>query len=141
MSAFGRDPIPGMEPTPTEPARTNIEARRKKSWSLRICNGPQSGRTLEVTSVRSLIGRNDPPSVTVDHDLTDAELGMPPMISRRHAEVIGDETGITITDLSSTNGVFVDGYRIPPREGRKLAAPGAKVRLANIELEVLVDEK
>ena len=35
-----------------------------------------------------------------------------PTISRRHAEVIGDENGVFIRDLGSSNGTFLNGVKI-----------------------------
>ena len=36
-------------------------------------------------------------------------------ISRQHCQVDFQEGDIFITDLGSTNGVFIDGRRIPPK--------------------------
>lgn len=45
----------------------------------------------------------------------DAELQLPlPTVSSRHAMVKVDENGVTVTDLGSTNGTFVDGVEIEP---------------------------
>lgn len=35
-------------------------------------------------------------------------------ISRRHAQIETDAAGCRITDVGSTNGTFVNGYRLPP---------------------------
>jgi adenylate cyclase len=35
-----------------------------------------------------------------------------PTISRRHAELVCDETGVTLRDLGSSNGTFVNGARV-----------------------------
>ena len=139
MSAFGRDPIPGMDTPPARAQTQEAAMPREKRWSLRICNGPRAGSLLELKPQAGVVGRHDPPSITVDYDLTDAELGTPPMTSRRHAEVRADGECISITDLGSTNGTFVDGRRLPERQSRTIGAPGTKIRLANIDMEVVLD--
>src|ERR687886_3050111 len=42
-----------------------------------------------------------------------------PTISRRHAELLWDETGIHVRDLGSSNGTFLNGMRV---ESAKLSA-------------------
>ena len=70
---------------------------------LIVVSGPDEGKRLELTgSVRS-IGRKP----ENDLSLTD------PNVSGRHALIRSVPTGdVELTDLSSTNGIFVDGTRI-----------------------------
>jgi pSer/pThr/pTyr-binding forkhead associated (FHA) protein len=35
-----------------------------------------------------------------------------PFVSRRHAQIVSDQTGSTIEDLNSTNGIFVNDKRV-----------------------------
>src|SRR3954453_8720419 len=35
-----------------------------------------------------------------------------PTISRRHAELVGDEGGVSLRDLGSSNGTFVNGTKV-----------------------------
>ncbi|MFI5907642.1 FHA domain-containing protein [Dactylosporangium sp. NPDC051541] len=48
-------------------------------------------------------------------------------VSRRHAEIRCDGTALTVTDLESTNGTFVNDTRIPAGEPTT-ARPGDRIR-------------
>ena len=52
-----------------------------------------------------------------------------PLVSRRHALIQRTPTGIFLQDLGSTNGVVVDGVRVPPL-GRARLQHGAEIRFA-----------
>ena len=139
MGGFGRDPIPGI---PTVPLATDVHASMKQgAMRLLVLNGPGAGRTFPIKGERMRIGRADPPAVTVDIDLTACELGSPAMVSRMHAELIAFDGQIHIVDLGSRNGTWVDEIQLVP--GNTGASepipigPGRKVRLANLELEVV----
>jgi predicted Zn finger-like uncharacterized protein len=69
--------------------------------SLAVISGPASGNIFQIEKPKVIIGRED-----ADVVLEDSEL------SRQHAaiEVAGDR--VTIVDLGSTNGTFVDDEQI-----------------------------
>jgi pSer/pThr/pTyr-binding forkhead associated (FHA) protein len=106
--------------------------------ALRILNGPWENYLLDVPAAGGeyLIGRNDPPALTVDIDMTDAEIGSPPMVSRRHAILRRDELtlDLVVEDLGSTNGTWVDGERLQPGEASKPITLDSRLRIANIKL-------
>jgi class 3 adenylate cyclase len=54
-------------------------------------------------------------------------------VSRRHALFTGDADGVSVADLGSTNGTFVDGVRV---EGHRRLEPGSVVRLGSTEVRV-----
>jgi pSer/pThr/pTyr-binding forkhead associated (FHA) protein len=54
-----------------------------------------------------------------------------PEVSRRHAEIAPSESGWTITDLGSTNGVRVNGRRITSPQ---MLAAGDVIELGNAEV-------
>ena len=56
-------------------------------------------------------------------------------LSRRHARL--DPVGLTLTDLGSANGTFVDGARLSPQVSTPLAI-GAMLTLANEGFRVVV---
>ena len=72
-----------------------------KKLSIAVLEGPDSGHIFKIEKPSILIGRSDS-----DFVLNDSES------SRQHAllEVRGDN--ITLKDLGSTNGTFVDGSKI-----------------------------
>ena len=71
-------------------------------WLL-IRSGPQTGRVVEVTGERFVIGRDE-----------DCDLQLPDeKISRKHASLMTHADGrVILQDLGSTNGTFIDEQRI-----------------------------
>ncbi len=82
-----------------------------------------------------IMGRSDPESGTVDIDLSPFE-AVKRGVSRRHAVLRHSAHGVTITDLSSTNGTAVDGYRVAAGENY-LVRSGARVCLGRLEFEIV----
>lgn len=64
--------------------------------------GPLTGQRFEVSSPMDL-GREAP----------GIPMGFDQMASRRHASLRPEPSGLHVTDLGSTNGVFVNGQRVP----------------------------
>jgi hypothetical protein len=64
--------------------------------------GGRAGETFERIGDRTLIGRSPECDVFLD-DVT---------VSRRHAEITVGDAGVTIRDLGSLNGTFVNRRRI-----------------------------
>src|SRR5262245_45125506 len=58
-------------------------------------------------------------SLTVGRALTSDVALLDPTVSRRHASLVVDESGIDLSDLGSSNGTFVNGERV---ERARLAA-------------------
>jgi hypothetical protein len=72
-----------------------------KKYSLAILQGKASGQIFPITKCRITIGRADSDILLDD-----------PECSREHAVLEIRGARITLTDLESTNGTFVDGKRI-----------------------------
>jgi S1-C subfamily serine protease len=80
-------------------------------------SGPASGKTLEVASTPTVIGREAGVGFQVEDD----------EISRRHAEIrLLDDGTAEINDLGSRNGTFVDGKKI---EGPTVLRGGEEIRI------------
>ena len=140
MGGFGQDPIPGYDRSEKDaPALLLTPA----TAALRLLNGPAAGRTFPLTALRLLIGRSDPKAaIHADIDLTDCELGTPPKISRRHAELQWAEETLRLIDLGSANGTWHNGGRLALPNGKPPSlpvtlAPGDRLRCANLEFEVI----
>jgi DNA segregation ATPase FtsK/SpoIIIE, S-DNA-T family len=69
---------------------------------LQVVGGPDSGKAIGLSLGCHLIGRDS----TVDLELAD------PDVSRRHAELRVGPEGISVRDLGSTNGTWLDGSRV-----------------------------
>ena len=95
---------------------------------LWVTEGEQRVRRLSVEG-ELLIGRVAPED--------DGRLGEDPEISRRHARVSrGGDGRLTIEDLASANGTFVNGERIA---APRTLGPGDVVRMGRTVLEVTDD--
>ncbi len=71
-------------------------------FRLAVQKGPNPGKTFDLTQIVAIIGRD----ASADIAVSDVE------VSRQHARLSATESGFTIEDLASTNGVFVNGVRI-----------------------------
>jgi hypothetical protein len=89
-----------------------------------VVSGPDVGRRVQVSSAARTVGRN----ATNDLTLTDSN------VSSRHA-VVRSLPGeiVELTDLSSTNGTFVDGERI---SSAVTVRPGATIQIGHNLLRI-----
>src|SRR5882672_11000164 len=67
--------------------------------------GPLRGQTLPVTEAALTIGR-EPSNQVHPPDLS---------LSRRHSVLVTDQNCVTLTDLESVNGTFVNGVPVKSR--------------------------
>lgn len=91
---------------------------------LRVTSGPAAGQSFDADE-ELVIGREGA-DVTID----DAE------ISRRHTIVRPHADGVSVEDLGSTNGTFVDGQRIT---GPVTLPSGGTMRLGTSTITVEVE--
>ena len=77
---------------------TNIE---ENAW-LEGTSGLLSGRKLEIQKGETLLGRGSGCHIQIKD----------PKVSRSHASLQVQVTGLTITDLNSASGTFVNGKRV-----------------------------
>lgn len=130
MAGLGLDPIPGLSRLTPDQAY------------LAVQNGPRSRQEFSLAASRIVVGRNDPPHLTVDLDLSACELGNPPMVSRRHALLQWNQGTLEVIDLGSRNGTFVNDQRLDPLPNQPYSAPvplqrGSRLRFGNLELDVI----
>ncbi len=130
MNGFGHSPIPGQRRL--SPDKTVLILR----------NGPQTQRQIPLHPIRILIGRHDPPHAQVDLDLSDCELGDPPMVSRRHALLQWQDGQLTLRDLGSRNGTRVNGEKLEtlpdqPYSDIVVLQLGSRIQFGNLEFEVI----
>ncbi len=90
---------------------------------LEITKGSRRGEFVPLTTGGNLIGRVSSADLALDDD----------GVSRQHAKVaVSDEGVVTVLDLDSTNGTFVNGARVDMsivREGDRLdIGPDVQVR-------------
>jgi hypothetical protein len=90
---------------------------------ISIKEGPSAGRELDVDGP-TVVGRDPAGAQLVIDD---------PEASRRHASLEPSGTGLTVEDLGSTNGTFVNGQRLTAAQD---AGPGDEIRIGTTVLEV-----
>ena len=96
---------------------------RTVAGRIRISSGDDAGRVIEIGDELTLGRRADQPGKIRDLE-----------VSRFHARVFVDAAGgLTVEDLNSTNGTFVDGVRIT---GPRPLAPGDTIRVGQTTFEV-----
>lgn len=87
--------------------------------------GPGTPRIFELPPGEHLVGRDEGAAIRIEHE----------DVSRRHATlVVARGPTVSLLDLGSTNGTFVDGHR----HQAGTLAPGASIELADARL-VLTD--
>jgi DNA-binding winged helix-turn-helix (wHTH) protein len=95
-----------------------------------LCRLIWRGESLEVPAGESVIGRDRACAAHIDAD----------SVSRHHARLNVTERGVSIEDLGSKNGTWVEGERI---QGAVLLTDGATFRLGSetVRFELAGDER
>ena len=108
----------GMPTASREP--TTIAAQpHAKLCGVKLIGG---GRTIALPLGRSIVGRSPGAAVSLD----DVD------VSREHAAIVVGAAAISVEDLSSTNGTFLNGQRISSQS----LAPGDCIRFGAVTFEV-----
>lgn len=111
--------------TPTPPAAP--------TFKLRVVRGQRINVEYPLCEGQNLVGRSD--DRPVDVDLRDQEPGDRVWASRQHAVFHLDGSVLTLEDLHSTNGTYVNRHRIPPGSKRVLKADDI-VQIGTVQLKV-----
>jgi len=99
-----------QEPTVTWDPATTVGDREDSSgkltgafaWALTIESGPQTGLTYVLGPGNTIAGRS-----------ADAAIFLPDVtVSREHVRFAVDNTSLSMSDLGSTNGTYVNGQRL-----------------------------
>jgi len=106
QQTMGATPLPGNIPTMVQGAFFPQQSQSAPtpsmgSYCLVAQSGPLSGQRYPVNSMME-IGRD---SQTIP-------LSWDSMISRRHLSIMPSPAGVTVTDLGSTNGTYINDQRI-----------------------------
>lgn len=70
---------------------------------LRVVGGPQQGAAWTLTPGVYTLGRDAAATIRIDAD---------PSVSRQHARLDVDASGVVVSDIGSANGTWVNGVRI-----------------------------
>ena len=96
-------------------ADENANLLRVRKTKLLVISGPLQGREFLLNSDTFTIGSGPHNDLVID-DST---------VSKRHCEIIVEESGYQIRDLNSTNGTLVQGVRVSSAH----LAPGSEIQL------------
>ncbi len=107
-------PKPSETPSPGTPAVAS---------GLMIVSGPHAGQSFALRSPETIIGRSPECHIPIPND---------GLASRQHARIVWDGVYWRIEDCASTNGVFVNGQRIPVQVIR----PGDEVLIGTSVMRV-----
>lgn len=92
-------------------------------WTLQTCDDEIEPLTFRVSpGAIKTIGRSTGAELILDAAL----------VSRLHCRLEAHEETLEVIDLESTNGVFVNGARVP----RANLIPGDRLKVGRVELEV-----
>ncbi|HEX9644635.1 MAG TPA: FHA domain-containing protein [Acidimicrobiia bacterium] len=108
--APGGDPLVEHDPTvtyePLEPGEyapgPHGELAGAFGYALVVTSGPRAGLTYVLGDGETLAGRTDEAAIFLG-DVT---------VSRQHARFVVDATGLSVEDLGSTNGTYVNRERL-----------------------------
>jgi hypothetical protein len=119
---------------PAAPAEEAPAAQPGTMPKLVVTRGLKIGIEYPLFPGENFIGRFD--EKPVDIDLDDQEAPERTWSSRQHACIICDDSGaITIEDLNSSNGTFVNRARVFPGERRPLKANDT-VQIGTVHMKV-----
>jgi len=91
-------------------------------WSIKFLSGPQAGKEIFLQKGLVILGRDSSCKIKIQAQ----------GISKKHAQIIMDDTSLRIEDLNSSNGTFVNGKQIQTRHLKS----GDRISIYNVLLEV-----
>jgi len=95
---------------------------------LIVRSGSQAGKAVSIPAPQCLIGRSEECHIRPQLDA----------ISRKHCVVTTKENEVTVKDLGSRNGTYVNDERI---KGEAVLLTGDTLRVGPVEFEVAIDAK
>lgn len=95
------EPTVSWEPPPAGAGEAQGKVAGAFAWALTIEGGPQTGLTYVLGPGNTVAGRSGEAEIFLA-DVT---------VSREHARFAVDSNGLSMTDLGSTNGTYVNGRR------------------------------
>ena len=134
----GEIKAPAAEHAPENAAAPSAAAAANFKAKLAIIRGGRRGQEFELESGNNFVGRWDPdtgafPEVDLDADDPEAK------VSRKHALIIVSDGKITIEDIGSLNGTFVNrGARLSPGSPTELKA-GDEIIIGKTFLKLSID--
>lgn len=124
-------PAPAAEPPAAAPAAAKLPEGAQPR--LVVIRGQKIGAEYPIYPDLNFIGRAD--EKPVDIDLEDQEPPDRVWCSRQHALITFEEGALTIEDLNSSNGTYVNRARVYPGQKRPLNV-GDTVQIGNVQMKL-----
>ena len=93
---------------------------------LRVVGGKHNGREIKLAVPKFIIGRGEGAHLRPSSDL----------VSRHHCGISVDDGKVTVEDLGSRNGTFVNGEKLTAPH---IARSGDTVRVGRLQFELVMD--
>ena len=93
---------------------------------LRVVGGKNDGREIKISVPEFIIGRGDKAHLRPSSDL----------ISRQHCKISVRESTVTVEDMGSRNGSFLNGE---PLTEPKVVKSGDSIRVGRLQFEMVID--
>jgi hypothetical protein len=116
-----------------QPARTESTVANGGQWLLHVVRGTKVGQLYSVAAGETIVGNARAGEAGLD--LTDQEVGASRRMAPRHAVITSAGQDLTIRDLESPGGTFVNRQRLLSGQSRRLE-PGDVIQLGGVQLEV-----
>jgi adenylate cyclase len=113
-------------PEPSTPGRiilTPPKSGGKPQITLTVLAGPEQGQVFKIARPTSTLGRSNACELVISD----------PLVSRQHCQILLGMGGISLRDLGSTNGTFLNGVRVtenPLRNQDVVSIGGTRLRFA-----------
>src|SRR5579859_992843 len=118
------NPTPNPDPaTPNRIVLTPPKSTGKPQITITVLAGPEQGHVFKIARPTTTLGRSN----TCEVVITD------PLVSRQHCQILLGMGGITLRDLGSTNGTFLNGVRLtesPLRNQDVISVGSTRLRFA-----------
>jgi predicted component of type VI protein secretion system len=105
------------------PAASRTNGSPTMNYVLQVIRGRSASTTLKLTNGVTSIGRHDDCVIRIKSS----------QVSRRHCEIFEVEDELTIRDLGSSNGTFVNGKRV---SGQLVLKAGDELTVGAVSLRV-----
>jgi hypothetical protein len=135
VDAVPAAPAPTPAAAPAPPAAEGAPLPAGANPKLAVIRGQRIGVEFPIYPDLNFIGRAD--EKPVDVDLEDQEPPDRIWCSRQHAVINFEENRLTIEDLNSSNGTYVNRTRVYPGQKRPLSV-GDVIQIGTVQLKVKV---
>ncbi len=123
MGAASAKPPQAPRVSDTDRPSSAVSLPVRDSHMLRVIRGPEPGAMWSLYEGEAIIGRGLQASVRIDDD----------SVSRQHARVIVGPAGVTLRDLGSESGTFVEGKKL---KGPTVLRDGDRIVLGKVCLRL-----